>query len=102
MECRCDGMLRRQVNPNGLGFVPVRRDLQDRRPAQSTMSDQHLLAESMAVAGGDHLSRNAGQVAVMIAIRLAKHKRHEPGPRFLNLQSELPRQIVAERSSPYL
>src|SRR5690349_18795659 len=38
----------------------------------------------------------------MRAVSISKHKGHEPGPRLVNLKSELPREIVAERSSTNL
>src|SRR5215467_6949918 len=66
------------------------------------MSNEHFLAELLPVAGRDNIRRNSGQVAVLRTVGVAQNKRNQPGPRLLNLQSELPREIVAERSSTNL
>src|SRR6266404_9603881 len=48
---RRDLAARRQIDLNGLSLIPKRGDLQDRRPAQPAMSDEHFLAEGMMVRG---------------------------------------------------
>src|SRR5579872_561682 len=61
------------------------------------MRDQHLLAELLIVAGSDHFRSDTAQIAVSRLVFGSEHKRHEARPWLANIESELTREIVAER-----
>ena len=60
------------------------------------MSDQHLLAEPLSVAGSDHVSRNAGQIAIVSNDLPSSAAKVQVPAGAREFQTKLPRQIVAE------
>src|SRR6266481_6578756 len=59
---------RSKVDSNRLSLLPVRRDLQYRRAAQTAMRDEHFFPERAMIALRDHFCGNARKVAVAAAI----------------------------------
>src|SRR3984957_13413588 len=88
---------RRKIDLNPPPPFPIRRNLQNSRPAQTTMSDQHLLAKRLPVRRGPPLCRHTRQLAISLAVLRAKHQRHQRRGWFHNLQTELLCQLISER-----
>src|SRR5580658_2961584 len=99
---RCYVASRRQINLHRFSFFPIRRNLQNRRPAQSAMSDQHALPKLLPAKPGDNFRGDTSQIAVLLAVRGAEQQRRQRRPRLLNPQSKLPRQVVTECSRSHL
>src|SRR5690349_15792854 len=91
-----------KVNHNGLRFFPIRRDLQNSRPAQAAMGNQHLLAKLLRAKRGNHLGRDARQIAIVPAVLSIQGKRHKRRTALANLQPELPGKFIAEARSAHL
>src|SRR6266702_6392739 len=68
---------RRQVEAEGSSGFPVGRNLQDRRAAESAMSDQHFLAELLLADGGDNFGGDSAKVAVTLAIFCGQDEGHQ-------------------------
>src|SRR5579872_767689 len=100
MKNRGDGAIGGEVENDGLRWLPIRRNLQDRRATQTTMGDEHLFAELCAIAGGCDFCRDACKIAVGFAVAIIQLERHEGRSSWLNLYSELASQIVAETGGP--
>src|ERR1700692_4871757 len=88
----------RKIEMNRFLAVPVRRNLKDRWPAEAAMSEKHVFTKSLfrAARGSNHICRDSCQIAPALAIPFAEHERDEGGAWRLNLQAELPRQIVTK------
>ena len=67
--------IRRQVDLNRTLGLPIRGNLQDGRPTQAAMRDQHLFPEGLPAGGGDDVRGNSRQVAVFGAILLPEYQR---------------------------
>ena len=88
----------RQVDSDRVALVPIRRNLQDRRPAQPAVGDQHLFPESLMIRGNDDFRGDACQIAILLAIAGSQHERHKCGSRGLDLQPKLPCEVISQRS----
>src|SRR5579862_447285 len=99
MKNRGDGAIGREIENDGLRWLPIRRNLQDRRATQATMGDEHLFAELCAIAGGCDFCRDACKIAVGFAVAIIQHERHEGWSGWLNFYSELASQIVPKTGS---
>src|ERR1700676_4383516 len=89
----------RKIEINRLLAVPVRRDLENRGPADAAMGEKHVFAKPLfrAASGSNHLGRNSCQIAPALRIPLAENERNQGSAGRLDLQSELPGQIVTKR-----
>src|SRR5579864_3851056 len=85
-----------KINRHRGGRFPVRRNLQNGWPTETTMRKQHLFTEALLANCRDYLRRNAGQIAVALAILSVQQQRYQRRPRLYNRQPELARQFVAE------
>src|SRR5260370_35330827 len=97
MEDRSHLASGRKINGNRLWSLPIRRDLQDGRTAQTAMCNQHFLVEPLAVARGDHLGGHPSQIAIARTVFRSEHKRHQPRPRLAKLDAKLASKAVTER-----
>jgi hypothetical protein len=97
LHCRCDFSVRCEVQRNFLAVLPVRRNLQDCRSAETAMSNQHFFAKRGTARAGNHFRGNAGQVAILFLRLPAKNEWNERGPCGLNFQCKLFCHIVSKR-----
>ena len=58
----------RKIDDHGSAGVPIRRDLQNGRAAETAVREQHFFAKALLADRGDHLGRNPGQVGVLLLI----------------------------------
>ena len=85
---------------NRLLAVPVRRNLENRGPADAAMSEKHIFAERWfriafrAANGSNHLDGDSSQIAPALAVAFAEDERDKSGAWGFDLQAELPGQIV--------
>ena len=92
----------RKVEIDRLLAVPVRRDLENRGPADTAMSKKHVFAERLfrvalrAASGSNHLGGDSCQIAPALAVAFAEDERNEGGAWGHDLQAELPGQIVTK------
>ena len=89
-------VFRSQVYVQRLRLVPVRGNLQNCGAAEAAMRDQHFLAKLLTVAGGGDLGGNSGEIAIAGAVFLLQDEWHKAWTRDLNLEAELPGEVVAE------
>ena len=87
-----------EVNDDGFRWFPVRGDLQNGRPAQATMRDQHFFAKLLRPTGGNHPGGDARQMAILFAVLSAERKRHQRRTALADRHSELPRNLVTQPS----
>ena len=91
----------RKVEMNRLLAIPVRRDLQNRRPAESMMSEKHVFPKREGrlfrrASGSNHLGRDSREIAPALAIPFAEDERDQGGACGLDLQAKLVGQIVTK------
>ena len=80
---------------------PIRGNLQDGRPAQPSMRDQHFLPERLVVRGNLDFRGDSGQIAILLAVFCPQHERHERGPGFADLHPELAGDVIPQRGRAY-
>src|SRR5271165_3746940 len=90
--------IRCKVETNRGRTVPVRRDLENRGPADAVVREKHIFAERLlrAASGGNHLGRDPCEIAPAPAVAFAKGERDQGGTWGYDLQTELPGQIVTK------
>ncbi len=86
------------VDVDGLGLLPIGRDLQDGRAAEAAMREEHLLAKAALAGGSDDRRRDAGEAGKMRALRTGEGQRNERGAAGFDGDAELARDVVAETS----
>jgi len=91
----------REVELNGLPAVPVRRDLENRGPGEAVVREEQVFPKRRwrlfrAASGGNHFGGDSRQIAPALALLFAKGERDEGGAWGLDLQAELPGQIVTK------
>ena len=74
--------------------LPVRRDLQDRRAAQSAMREKDVLSKADAAAADFGFKRDTMQRVEIL--RFIEKQRHKGGPQRRYAQSELPGDAISE------
>ena len=96
-------LLRKEIDLHpavGAGLLPVGGNLQDRRPGQSAVGEQHRLAEVRGRrspgAGGDGVERGAGKVAETLDPFGSAGQRHQGRLRRYDGETELLGDAVAE------
>ena len=85
-----------QVDFYRVAGVPIRGNLQNRRPAQAAMGEQDILAKALAVAAHQAVDRGAGQLAAQLLELVGDGERHEPGAGRQQFMAELPGHLVTE------
>ena len=91
-----------EIDPDGLTFRPIRRNLQNGRAAKSAVGEEHFFAEFFLAKGNDDVGGNSCQFAAALAIGGMKDERNERGARRDNFQAELAGEVVAERGGAHL
>src|SRR5260370_42483118 len=88
----------RKIEMNRLPGVPVRRNLENGGPADAAMGEKNVFAKHLfrAARASNHLGRNSCQIAPALRIPLAENERRQGSAGRLDLQSELPGQIVTQ------
>src|ERR1700675_141493 len=88
----------RKIEMNRLLGVPVRRDLENGGPADAAMGEKHVFAKHLfpAASASNHLGRNSCQIAPALRIPLAENAGNQGSAGKLELQSELPGEIVTK------
>lgn len=90
---------RREIEMNGLGGLPVGRDLENCGAAEAAMGEEHFFAEGMLCGGGDDFGGDAGKLGVAAMIFAMKNERNEGGSCGNDVVAKLAGQVVAEGSS---
>ena len=86
-----------EVKMDGLAVFPVRRDLENGRAAEPTMSKKHFLAEGIfAGSGSDDFGGDTGKLGVVALIGAIENERNQSGARRNDFQAELASEVVAK------
>ncbi|MNJ60101.1 hypothetical protein D3C77_558140 [compost metagenome] len=89
-----------QVDFDGITGLPERRNLQDCRPAQTTVSKQQVLAKAGAIAAGDTIHRGAGQFRTdRLELWLGDGERYKTGAGWQQGMAELASDLITKAGS---
>ncbi len=93
--------LRRHVDDDVAALAPIRRYLQDRRPAQAAVGEQQRFVETRLAAAHDGFDRNARHILESRQQRRIECQGHQRRARRHHLQAELLGNPVSESTRPH-